>query len=209
MASVDQGASQRRAGGSQGTPIGQASALMPRGSSGESSSNTPLGTLGGTDRASGAARRHEDGVTQIGTYGSTEVSSARGTSYQQPLGTDGGRDVPVTVFDPNFNPTLGLIGGHDVGSSATRVKELLQFRLSATPDNSPAGMYFEPFLGQMTPIGGGGTAVVRYKLRALDDGALPAIQYVYWTSTSVDIGTYPFAPPFGGPLSNLTILARY
>jgi len=211
MASVDQGASQRRAYGSQVTPIGQASALMPRGSQGESYSSSQLGALTGEDKVSGAARRHQDGVTPIGTYGSTEVLGSRGTVYMQPLGTTGGKDISVIVFDPNYNPLLGLPAGRDAGSAPARVKESLQFRIGLTtlPDNSPAGLYFEPFLGAMTAVGGGGTAVVRYKLRARDDGALPSIQYVYWTSTSVDIGTYPFAPPFGGPLSNLTILARF
>jgi len=209
MASVDQGASQRRAGGSQVTPVGQASALFPKTSSGESYSNVPLGELGGRDEFSGVIRRHQDEYTKIGTYGSSEVSSSQGTAYPPPLGVDNGRDLSQTVFTFDTDHLVGTVTGHDAGSSVTRFKESLQFKigLSTLPDGTSS--YFEWFLGAMSPIGGGGTAVSHYKLRAQDDGALPAIQYVYWTSLTVDISTYPFAPPFGGPLSHLVILARY
>jgi len=186
MASVDQGASQRRGTQGAGTRVGQASTLSPKGSEGESYLTSST-SLVGQDIASSAARQR-DQVTQIG-LSTMEVSPNRGTSYRsQSAGSQFASDKP----------------GAD-----RRTKEPLQSSIgsSGQTQTSARGQYVGMDQAFPTPLTGGGSAtVVTYKLRAQDSGFGP-VTYVYWTSTTVSTASYPGTPV--GALINLVIVARF
>jgi hypothetical protein len=59
------------------------------------------------------------------------------------------------------------------------------------------------------PIAGTGGTASHYYLRAQDQGCLPTLTYVYWVSTTVSLNSYLGVKPCGGPLINLTILAKF
>ncbi len=201
MASVDQGASQRRGSSTPtSSPIGQDSTLLPQTSAGQSYSSNILGVRDSYDIQSQAATFKDAQLTPIGAA-TVEVSSSVGTSYRGSF--------------------LGAPVSHDTQTQAARAKEAQQFPIgqtgNATDAQSSQGTYFEGALGGISPIsgtggGGGSTTTTTYKLRARDSSCLvtnPA-RYVEWTTTVTPLSTSSFGGvlPCGGPLVELTLLSQ-
>ncbi len=61
---------------------------------------------------------------------------------------------------------------------------------------------------EVFPLPGAGAITRYFKKRARDSGAEPAIEHVVWVTTDAE-GSYPDAPPFGGPLVDEEILSTW
>lgn len=222
MASVDQGASQRRAGNTAGqSPVGQGSSLSPLGSSGQSYAGP---TLGQASQGSGSSWRRSVG-SQPGPGSANPETPDRGTSYFSPsLSAPGAHDTAVAVrslsvqassplgtADPEtpdrgkyYSSALSVLGAHDVPSARRGTEEALVTRIPTsgqeTPDRSTG--FFGTRVGDPMRYR---TTVTYYKLRAQDTSQLPTVAYVYWTSTSPTLSSFTG----GGTLAGLTVLASW
>ena len=191
---ADQGASQRRGTESAISTIGQANMLGPNDAGGQYYYSPSGGTLAQHDVPASTIRVREDSISPIGV--NSDVTSDHGTSYVN----------PATIRD-----------AHDVNATNIRARENLYTALGVTTPETPN--HGTSYVSNNSSIGTVHTEgssspieiqiITEYKLRAQDSGALPAIQYVYWVSSNPVVGTYTGALPFGGPLTNLTILASW
>ncbi len=156
MASVDQGASQRRGASTSGTsPVGQASALSPVSSTGQSYFSNFAGPITNHDTLSGSGHFKDSRLSLVGTVGGSEVVSSQGNSYRQ----------------------LGLpLVGNDTGSITVRAKEPLvspMFQTTTTTDVANTPGTYSPSassaFGMTTAIGGGSAAPTPfYKMIGMD-----------------------------------------